>query len=76
MADSIRPQAGSARRGGVFISTFLLCMGFAPVVNVAGSAGFQAMRSIDIVRLMASGGCFGAALAALAILVFGGHRSS
>jgi hypothetical protein len=50
-------------------------MGFAPLVNVADSAGFQALRAIDIVRLMASGGCFGAAIATLAMRFFGGQRS-
>jgi hypothetical protein len=74
MADTTRPDAAATRKAGIFISLFLLCMGFAPVVNFASSPAFATIRSVDVVRLMASGGCFGAALATLAMVFFGGDR--
>jgi len=76
MAETIRSKSAATRKSGVFISIFLLCMGFAPFVNFAGTPAFQAMRTVDIVRLMASGGCFGAAVATLAMLFFGDGYST
>jgi hypothetical protein len=76
MADILRSEGAATRKPGIFIAVFLLCMGFAPLVNFASSPAFETIRTIDVVRLMASGGCFGAAVATLAMLFFGGHRSS
>jgi hypothetical protein len=49
-------------------------MGFAALINFVGSPAFAAIRTIDLVRLLASGMCFGAALAALLIFFVGGSR--
>jgi hypothetical protein len=65
----------SNRRGNAPKVVVPLCvafMGVAALFNVGGSPGFAAYRSIDVVRLLASGMCFGAAIASLAILWFGG----
>ena len=69
MADTTRSKATQARKAGMFVSLFLLSMGFAPFMNVASSPGFQAIRTIDVVRLMTAGGCVGAGLATLTILL-------
>ncbi len=58
----------------LFVPLFVAFMGLAAFLNAAGSPGFAAVRTVDIVRLMASGMCFGAALSALAIF-FAGPRS-
>jgi hypothetical protein len=70
MADTTLSKAAPARKAGMFVSLFLLFMGFAPFVNAASSPGFQAIPTIEVVRLMAAGGCFGAGLAILAMLLF------
>jgi hypothetical protein len=65
----------SNRRTGapkIVVPLFITFMGVAALFNVAGSPGFAAYRSIDVVRLLASGMCFGAAIASIAILWFGG----
>jgi hypothetical protein len=49
-------------------------MGLAAFSNMAGSPRFAAFQTIDVFRLIASGMCFGAALAALPIF-FGRPRS-
>jgi hypothetical protein len=41
------------------------------LTNEAGSPGFAAFRTIDVVRLLASGVCLGAAVAALGIFFLG-----
>jgi hypothetical protein len=56
----------------VVVPLFIGFMGLASFANVASSPGFAAIRSIDIVRLLASGMCFGAAIASIAILWLGG----
>ena len=58
----------------VFIPLFIACMGLAAFTNMASSPRFATFRTIDVVRLIASGMCFGAALAAL-LIFFGGPRS-
>ena len=58
----------------VFVPLFIASMGLAAFVNMAGSPRFATFRTIDVVRLIASGMCFGAALAAL-LIFFGGPRS-
>ena len=49
-------------------------MGFAAFVNMASSPRFATFHTIDVVRLITSGMCFGAALAAL-LIFFVGFRS-
>ena len=58
----------------VFIPLFIAFMGLAAFTNVASSPRFAVFQTIDVVRLIASGMCFGAALAAL-LIFFGGSRS-
>lgn len=64
------------KRGNVpriVVPVFIGLMGIAPLLNVASSPGFAAIRSVDVVRLLASGMCFGAALASIAIFWIGGY---
>ena len=58
----------------VFVPLFIAAMGFAAFANMAGSPRFATFQTIDVVRLIASGMCFGAALAAL-LIFFVGSRS-
>ncbi len=57
----------------VFVPLFIASMGLAAFSNIASSPRFATFQTIDVVRLIASGMCFGAALAAL--LIFFGPRS-
>jgi hypothetical protein len=58
----------------VFVPLFIAFMGFAAFSNMASSPRFATFQTIDVVRLIASGMCFGAALAAL-LIFFGRPRS-
>ncbi len=58
----------------VFVPLFIASMGLVAFSNTAGSPRFATFHTIDVVRLIASGMCFGAALAAL-LIFFGGSRS-
>ena len=58
----------------VFVPLFIAFMGLAALSNMASSPRFATFQTIDVVRLIASGMCFGAALAAL-LIFFGGPRS-
>jgi hypothetical protein len=55
----------------VIVPLFTAFMGFAAFINFVSSPAFAAIRAIDLVRLMASGFCFGAAVASLLILFVG-----
>ena len=55
----------------VFVPLFIAFMGLAAFTNAASSPRFATFRAVDVVRLMASGMCFGAAIAALLIFFFG-----
>jgi hypothetical protein len=59
---------------GFLVPLFLVFMGIIALYNAASRPSFETFRAIDVVRLIAVGMCFGAALAAL-ILFFRGHRS-
>ena len=59
----------------VFVPLFIALMGLAAVSNMANSPRFAMFYAVDVVRLIASGMCFGAAMAALLIFFFGGGRS-
>lgn len=59
----------------VFVPLFIAVMGLAAFSNMAGSPRFATFHTVDVVRLSASGMCFGAALTALLIFFFGGPRS-
>ena len=58
----------------VFVPLFIASMGLAAFSNMVSSPRFATFHTIDVVRLIASGMCFGAALAAL-LIFFGGPRS-
>ena len=47
---------------GVLVPLFVAFMGFAALINAASSPSFATFRTVDVVRLIASGMCFGAAL--------------
>jgi len=57
----------------VFVPLFIAFMGLAAFSNAASGPRFATFQTIDVVRLIASGMCFGAALAALLIFFGGGH---
>ncbi len=59
----------------VFIPLFMAFMGVAALSNAVSSPRFSTFRAVDVVRLVASGMCFGAALVAL-VTFFRGRRSS
>ncbi len=58
----------------VFVPLFIALMGLAAFSNMASSPRFATFYAVDVVRLIASGMCFGAAMAAL-LIFFGGRRS-
>ena len=58
----------------MFVPLFIASMGLAALTNEATSPRFATFHTIDVVRLIASGMCFGAALAAL-LIFFVGFRS-
>ena len=57
-------------RPAVAVPLFIAFMGFAAFFNAVSSPRFETFRTIDVFRLVASGMCFGAALAALLIFFF------
>jgi uncharacterized membrane protein YphA (DoxX/SURF4 family) len=57
------------RRIIVILIILPLFSGFAAFTNIMGNPRFQDIRSIDVVRLMAIGACWGVAVAALALLI-------
>ena len=63
MADTTR-----SRKAGTFISLFVLFLGFLPLVNASNDPRFHAIPTLLVVRLMASGWCFGISFAFLANL--------
>jgi hypothetical protein len=56
----------------IFVPLFIGFMGVAALFNVTSSPGFAAFRNVDVVRLLASGMCFGVAIASFAIFWMGG----
>jgi hypothetical protein len=46
-----------------------LFLGFAAFMNILGEPRFQNIRSLDVVRLIAIGACWGVAVAGLALLM-------
>ena len=55
----------------IIVSLILLPMfsGFAAFINILGNPRFQDIRSLDVVRLIAIGACWGVAVAGLALLI-------
>jgi di/tricarboxylate transporter len=60
---------------GIFIPVFLIFMGIVALSNAASKPSFDAMRAVDVVRLVGVGMCFGAAIVTL-VMFFRGPRSS
>lgn len=58
---------------GVLVPLFFLFMGFAAFTNVASRPRFEAMHTVDVVGLVASGMCLGAALVALIVQLRRSH---
>jgi hypothetical protein len=58
----------SARRR-VFVPIILAASGIAPLTNALSKPAVEALRAVDLIGLLAAGGCFGAAIMALALLV-------
>ncbi|HEY7116946.1 MAG TPA: hypothetical protein VH475_10190 [Tepidisphaeraceae bacterium] len=64
-------------RRNFLIALFVAFMGLIAFYNVATSPRFPAIRTIDVIRLLAAGMCFGAAITALvALLFFRDHHSN
>ena len=53
-----------------------LFSGFAAFMNILGNPRFQDIRSLDVVRLIAIGACWGVAVAGLAMLIGSKFRKS
>jgi hypothetical protein len=46
-----------------------LFLGFVAFINILGNPRFQDIRSVDVVRLIAIGACWGVAVTGLALLI-------
>jgi hypothetical protein len=57
------------RRVMIALVLLPLFMGFAAFMNIQGDPRFQAIRNLDVVRLIAIGACLGVAAAGLAMLI-------
>ena len=57
------------RRVIVVLVLLPLFSGFAAFMNIQGTPRFQDIRSLDVVRLIAIGACWGVAVAGLAMLI-------
>jgi hypothetical protein len=58
----------------VLVPLFIGFMGLASFTNTASNPRFATIQTIDVFRLIVSGTCFGAAIAAL-LIFFAGPRS-
>jgi hypothetical protein len=66
-----------SNRRNFLIPIFVALMGLIAFYNVASSPRFAAIHAIDVIRLLAAGMCFGAAIAALiGVLFLRDHRSN
>jgi hypothetical protein len=61
------------RRTPYLLPLFLIFMGSGALFNVSSRAAFQAYRAVDVVGLLASGACFGAALVMFVFFMRGGR---
>jgi uncharacterized membrane protein YccC len=59
----------------ILVPGLLIFMGIIALSNAASKPSFDAIRAVDVVRLIGVGMCFGAALVSL-IMFFRGPRSS
>jgi hypothetical protein len=53
------------RRVRVGMAVFAMCIGFVSFSNVAGNPRFETYHTLDVIRLMTAGACFGVALVSL-----------
>jgi len=53
----------------LWIPLFILFMGLIAFYNVTTSSTFSSIRGIDVIRILAAGMCFGAAIASSAMLL-------
>jgi len=65
----------SKRRGLVPSAFILLIVGITGLFNVVHHPRFEAIRTVDVVQLVASGMCFGVALAAVIAFLRGSRTS-
>ena len=61
------------RKGGRFVAGVFIPLFFGSIMffNVVSQPRFEAIRSIDVVRLVASGMCLGVALVSIAVFLRG-----
>jgi hypothetical protein len=66
-----------SNRRNFLVPLFVASMGLIAFYNVASGPRFADIHAIDVVRLLAAGMCFGAAIAVLiGLLFFRDHRSN
>ena len=53
------------RKRQLIVGVMLLVFGTVPLLNTLSNPRLAALRAVDMVRLMASGACFGVAVVAL-----------
>ncbi len=63
-----------SNRRTFWVPVFIAFMGLIAFYNEATSPSFAAIRALDVIRLLAAGMCFGAAIAALILLFFRDRR--
>lgn len=61
---------------GIFVPIFLFFMGIMAFTNAASRPSFETFKAIDIVRLIAVGMCFGAAIVALFVFFRRDHANN
>ncbi|HSP16002.1 MAG TPA: hypothetical protein VLV78_14750 [Thermoanaerobaculia bacterium] len=75
MLMSVSPRTDMSTPGRpaskLFVPLFTAAMGVAAFANAASSPRFAMFRAIDVVRLIACGMCFGAAVVALVMSLRG-----
>jgi len=67
-------MANSTKGIPLLVPLFVLFMGCAALLNAISSPHFELFRRFEVVRLIAAGMCFGAALVWL-VMLFVGSRS-
>ena len=54
----------------LLVPLFIAFMGFVPFFNMASNPRFETFHAVDVIRLIAAGMCFGAALVTLIMFFF------
>jgi hypothetical protein len=68
MVETTRSNASSPRKA-IFTSLFFLLFGFAPLLKAADRPSWHAIPTTLVLRLVASGMCFGVSLAFMSLVV-------